>query len=90
MRREEMFLVLKTNMKSIIGDVDDAAVTEASSLTQDFGADSLQVVDIISRTMRSANVRVKRTVLNEAKNIGQLLDILCAASDQEVSARRLP
>lgn len=76
MSRDELFSVLKANMKAVIGETDEAAVSEASSLVNDFGADSLQVVEIVSRTMRAANVRVKRTSLNAARNIGELLDIL--------------
>jgi acyl carrier protein len=79
MTRQQMLETLIKNMSVVIPSFKDQAVTDASSLVQDFGADSLQIVEIVSRTMRAANVRMKRTELNKAKNIGELIDMLCAA-----------
>jgi acyl carrier protein len=79
MTRQEMFDILAKNMAVVIPGFKDQALTDASSLVNDFGADSLQVVEIVSRTMRAASVRMKRTELNKAKNIGELIDMLCAA-----------
>ena len=77
MNRREMFEILKENMVIVIAGSRDREVTEQLSLVHDCGADSLQVVEIVSRTMRAANVRAKRTELNKARNIGELLDLLC-------------
>ena len=76
MTRDEVFKVLVSNIKAVLIDPPEEAITEAASLVNDFGADSLQVVEIVSRTMRTAQVRVKRTELNKARNIGELLDML--------------
>ena len=80
MTRDELFATLTKNMAVVIPAFGDRSVTESSSLVADYGADSLQVVEIISRTMRAANVRMKRTELNKAKNIGELLDFLVSAA----------
>ena len=80
MTRNEMFETLKSNMNVVLGGLEGRQVTEASSLTADYGADSLQVVEIVSRTMRAANARVKRTELSKSENIGELLDLLCSES----------
>jgi acyl carrier protein len=79
MNRTEIHAVLRTNMAAVIAGFGDREVPEAASLVADFGADSLQVVEIVSRTMRAANVRMKRTELNKAKNVGELLDLFEAA-----------
>ena len=80
MTRSEMFDILKRHMAAVMIDCGDREVTEQSSLVNDYGADSLQVVEVVSRTMRAANVRAKRTELNKARNIGELLDLLCGAA----------
>ncbi|HEV8718795.1 MAG TPA: phosphopantetheine-binding protein [Candidatus Binatia bacterium] len=80
MTRNEMFDILKKNMTTVITGCCGRNVTEQSSLANDFGADSLQVVEIVSRTMRDTNVRVKRTELGRARNIGELLDLLCGSA----------
>lgn len=58
-------------------------ISEQNSLVADFGADSLQVVEIVSRTMRQLRVRLPRTALAGAKNIGDLLDLFERASSGE-------
>ena len=80
MTRDEIFAALKSNMAAVIPGFGERSVAEASSLVKDYGADSLQVVEIVSRTMRAAGVRVKRTELNKAKDIGGLLDLLSGAA----------
>lgn len=77
MTRNEVFDVLKANMAMVLPSVTELRVTEQSSLVRDYGADSLQIVEIVTRTMRGANVRAKRTELTKASNIGELLDLLC-------------
>ena len=77
MTRTNIFDVLKSNMRAVLFGLGEMNITEQSSLVKDFGADSLQVVEIVSRTMRVANAKVKRTDLSKATNIGQLLDLLC-------------
>jgi acyl carrier protein/polyketide biosynthesis acyl carrier protein len=80
MTRTELFDVLKKNMKAVIPGLGDREITPESSLVKDYGADSLQVVEIVSRTLRAANVRLKRTELNRAQNLGALLDMLSEAA----------
>ena len=79
MTRTEIFDALKRNMKAVIPGLGEREIHPDSSLVKDYGADSLQVVEIVSRTMRAANVRLKRTELNRAQNLGALLDMLSAA-----------
>jgi polyketide biosynthesis acyl carrier protein len=79
MNRNQVFDALISNMKAVIPGLGDRQVTPDSSLVKDYGADSLQVVEIVSRTMRAVNVRMKRTELNRAQSIGALLDMLSGA-----------
>ena len=42
---------------------------------REFGADSLEAVEVASRTMKQLKIRVPRTELSKAKTIGELLDM---------------
>ena len=50
MSRNEIFTVLKSNMEMIIDGVEGLEIKENNSMVSDFGADSLEVVEVISRT----------------------------------------
>jgi acyl carrier protein len=43
---------------------------------RDFGADSLEIVEVVSRSMKQCRRKVRRTDLAEVKNLGELLDLL--------------
>ena len=73
MTREEIFAVIQSNIQTIIEDV-DGEILETHSM-RDFGADSLQIVEVVSRSMRQLRIRVPRTELMDAKNLGDLLDV---------------
>lgn len=75
MTREHIFSVLKSNLEKVVEGARDKQITEGQSLLQDFGADSLEVVEVVSRTMKELKLKIPRTALSEPKNIGQLVDL---------------
>ena len=75
MTREQMFDVIKTNMSTIIEGARGKEITEQQSM-KDFGADSLEMVEVVSRSMKQCRRKIKRTELAQAKNLGDLLDLL--------------
>ena len=75
MDREQIFTALKGHMQSVIEGARGREVSESQSLLRDFEADSLEVVEVVSRTMKKLKVKIPRTALSEAKSIGQLLDL---------------
>jgi acyl carrier protein len=75
MDREQIFTALKGHMQKVIEGARGREISEAQSLLKDFEADSLEVVEVVSRTMKELKVKVPRTALSEAKSIGQLLDL---------------
>jgi len=81
MDRAEIFAVLKKNMTEIIGGARGREILETHRLLQDFDADSLEVVEVVSRTMKQVKIKVSRIRLNEANNIGELLDMFVAAQE---------
>jgi acyl carrier protein len=80
MTRSEILTVLKSNIRTIVDGAADVDIQESHSILDDLHADSLQAVEVVSRTMKQLNIRVSRTELSKAKNVGQLVDIFEKAS----------
>lgn len=59
---------LKKSVASVTGSID-----ENKALT-DYGANSLDIVEIVSGTMRELKIKIPRTELSEIKNISGLVD----------------
>ncbi len=77
MTREEIRAVLRTNLERIVEAARGKDLHDGLSM-KDLGADSLEAVEVASRTMKELKIRVPRTELSKAKNLGQLLDLLVA------------
>jgi acyl carrier protein len=82
MERQDIFTVIKGNMRTVIDGVDGQDIQEAQSM-RDFGADSLQIVEVVSRSMKELKIRVPRTQLMQAKNLSDLLDLFEGAAEKE-------
>lgn len=74
MNRNEMFDVVKANMHEIIEGAKGQEILESQSM-RDFGADSLEMVEVVSRSMKQLKVKVPRTELGGAHNLKDLLDL---------------
>jgi acyl carrier protein len=79
--RDEMFAVVKSNIQEIIQGANGVAIKETDSM-RDFGADSLEIVEVVSRSMKALKIKVPRTDLSGAQNLKDLLDLFerCAAA----------
>jgi acyl carrier protein len=74
MTREEIFDVLKENLYKIVEGARDAPISETASM-KDYGADSLEMVEVVSRSMKQLRIKVQRTDLATAKSLKDLLDL---------------
>lgn len=72
--REEMFAVVKSNIQEIVEGAKGAEIKETDSM-RDFGADSLEIVEVVSRSMKALRIKVPRTELSGATNLKDLLDL---------------
>ncbi len=81
MTRDHIFTVLKSNLEKVVDGARGKEVSEAQSLLKDFGADSLEVVEVVSRTMKELKLKIPRTALSEANDIGQLVDLFVRAAE---------
>jgi polyketide biosynthesis acyl carrier protein len=74
MTREEMMVVIVRNIQEIIEGARGREILESHSM-RDFGADSLEIVEVVSRSMKELRLKVPRTDLSTAKNLSDLLDL---------------
>ena len=72
--RDEMFAVVKANIQEIIEGAKGAEIKESDSM-RDFGADSLEIVEVVSRSMKQLKIKVPRTELSGARSLKDLLDL---------------
>ena len=74
MTRDDIRTVVLRNIGQIIEGADGKEIREEMSM-RDLGADSLEIVEVVSRSMKELRIRVPRTELSTAKNLGELLDL---------------
>ncbi|MEM9005298.1 MAG: phosphopantetheine-binding protein [Cyanobacteria bacterium P01_F01_bin.86] len=75
MKRNEIMTALKSNMELIIDGIEGQEIHESYSMINDYGADSLEVVEVISRTQKQLKIKVPRTELSQVENIKELVDL---------------
>ncbi len=74
MKREEMFGVVRSQIQKVIEGAKGKEILETHSM-RDFGADSLEIVEVVSRSMKELKIKVPRTELSTAKDLKDLLDL---------------
>ena len=88
MTRDDILNVVKRHIGEVIEDVDPASVDPRKSM-KELGANSLDIVEVVSCSMRELRVKVPRSELSKLTNIDGLVDLLhgtvegrAAASDR--------
>ena len=73
MTKEEIIEVIKQN---IVGNLDDVEISEIdpARTMKDYGANSLDIIEIVSSSMRELNIKIPRSELADIKNIDGLAD----------------
>ena len=75
MTKEQVLAVVKKHIVDTLDDVDEAQIEPGKSM-KDIGANSLDIVEIVSSSMRELKVKVPRSELAKLANIGELVDLL--------------
>ncbi len=76
--KDDIFAVVRKHLIEICPDIEGDRVVPAVSM-KDLGASSLDMVEVVSCSMRELSVRVSRQELSDLKDIGGLVDLLHAA-----------
>lgn len=82
MTRAQIFEVVQTNFQLVVGDLPSGGMAEHTSMA-DYGADSLQIVEVVSRSMKQLKLKVRRIELSEARTLGDLLDLFEKAAAEK-------
>ncbi|MCC6749675.1 MAG: acyl carrier protein [Deltaproteobacteria bacterium] len=75
MSEQEVFEVVCKHLTTIVPTIPKESVVHDASM-RDLGASSLDIVEVVSCSMRELRVRVPRAELQGLKNIGQLVALL--------------
>lgn len=73
--RAEILDVLAENLRSVVDDSPDGDISEQWSMS-DYGADSLEIIEVVSRTLKQLGTKVPRTDLTSAGSIGDLVTLI--------------
>ena len=86
MTREDVLEVVMRHLVDTIEELEGVEIDPAKSM-KDLGANSLDIVEVVSASMRELKVKVPRSELNKLENINQLADLLHKiVQDKEAAA----
>ena len=85
MDREEIASVVRKHLIEVVGDIKAADVDMSRSM-KEFGANSLDIVDVVSSAMRELKVKVPRSELGKLTNMNGLVDLLYASVQEKLRA----
>ena len=70
MTREEVIEVIKRNIVENLDDMEGEEIDPQKSM-KDYGANSLDMIEVVSCSMRELNIKVPRAELADINNINQ-------------------
>lgn len=71
--KEAVVEVILKNLRENLYDVDSEEIDPSSSM-RDYGANSLDIIEVVSATMRELEIRVPRSELTQVETIEQLAE----------------
>jgi acyl carrier protein len=75
MDREQVAAVVIKHLIDVVGDLKASDIDMSRSM-KDFGANSLDMVEVVSCAMRELKVKVPRSELSKLTNMNGLVDLL--------------
>jgi len=73
--KEEVIKVIKKNILENLEDIEEKDIDTSKSM-KEVGADSLDIIEVVSCSMRDLNIKIPRTELSNITTIDELADIL--------------
>lgn len=84
MNRDTIRQVVLNNLAESIEGLDAATIDTTKSM-KDLGANSLDIVEVVSSSMRELRIKIPRAELADLTNIDQLVDRLHLAATKKAS-----
>lgn len=85
MTRDEVYLIVKKYLLEGVEDLKEEQIDPQKSM-KELGANSLDIVEVVSRAMRELKVKVPRAELSKLSNINALVDLLYKVVVEKQSA----
>lgn len=82
MERTEVLTVVETYIREVLDDEAPETIDPAQSM-KDYGINSLDIVEIVSHTMRALRIKIPRSELANITNIDGLVDVLLEAQTKQ-------
>lgn len=73
MTKQEVIEVIKKNIAENLDDIDVKDIDPQKTM-KDYGANSLDIIEVVSCSMRDLDIRIPRSELADIGNIDQLAD----------------
>lgn len=73
--KEHILSVVKNHLIDILEDIEESEIDPSKSM-KEMGANSLDIVEVVSCSMRELKVKVPRSELANLQNIDELVDML--------------
>ncbi|RKX79838.1 MAG: acyl carrier protein [Spirochaetes bacterium] len=73
MTKEEVIQIIKKNIVENLDDISEEEIDPKKSM-RDYGANSLDMIEVVSSSMREMNIKVPRSELSDINNIDELAD----------------
>ena len=86
MTRDHIYAVVKKHLLDTVDGLDEAQIEPTKSM-KDMGANSLDIVEVVSLSMRELKVKVPRAELAKLTSLQGLVDLLYDVSVQPPEAR---
>jgi acyl carrier protein len=83
--REEIASVVRKHLVNVVGDLKASEIDMSRSM-KDLGATSLDMVEVVSLTMRELKVKVPRSGLGTLTNMNGLVDLLYGSMQEKEKA----
>ena len=74
MTREQILDVIQSHVRQIVPDAESIELNEKMRM-EDFGADSLDAVEVVSRAMRDLQIKIPRGDLDLVDDLEELVDM---------------
>ena len=73
MTKDDVTAVIKKNIVDNLDDIEQDQIDTMKSM-KDYGANSLDMIEVVSCSMRELNIKIPRAELADIKNIDELAD----------------
>jgi len=78
MTRDQILNVVKKHLLETVDDLEESKIDPSLSM-KDLGANSLDIVEVVSRSMRELRIKVPRSELSKLTNIDGLVEMFYAS-----------